>query len=103
MASLETRMEELAIAQKRTKASLSKLALTVSGLAEKLGGLSKSMGYALRGRLSSNRRQKTGDGSRTGLQVPVNVGAIRNRTILFTLFTRERAVTNLQIVNPLPL
>lgn len=43
----EARVEELAAAQRRTEQSLNKLTLTVSGLAEELGGMSKSMAYAL--------------------------------------------------------
>jgi hypothetical protein len=39
--------QDLVEAQRRTEQSLNKLTLTVSGLAEELGGVSKSMAYAL--------------------------------------------------------
>lgn len=43
----DQRFAELAVAQQRTETSLDRLARTVDGLAQELGGLSRSMAYAL--------------------------------------------------------
>lgn len=43
----ETRMDELAQAQKRTEASVAEMTRAITGMAQELGGLSRSMSYSL--------------------------------------------------------
>lgn len=43
----ETRMDELVQAQKRTEASIAEMTRAITGMAQELGGLSRSMSYSL--------------------------------------------------------